>query len=174
MFYGKFIEKTFGIDENREVPAISRADGVDYVQMPLWKAFLIQFLNIAGTGPIFGAIAGAMWGPWAFVWIVLGCIFGGAVHDFMIGMMSLRSDGATVSELVGENLGEKMRKIMIVFSAILLLLVGVVFISSPADLLASLTSQNRWIFIAIILVYYLIATVLPIDKVIGKIYPILV
>lgn len=170
--YGKFVEKVFGIDENRPVPAVSKADGLDYVEMPTWKAFLIQFLNIAGTGPIFGAIAGAMWGPAAFMWIVFGCVFGGAVHDFMIGMMSLRSDGASVSVLVGENLGEVMRKIMIGFSAILLLLVGVVFVSSPAGLLATLTGMNSWIFVFIILIYYLIATVLPIDKVIGKIYPI--
>ncbi|ONI38681.1 carbon starvation protein CstA [Candidatus Epulonipiscium fishelsonii] len=170
--YGKIIEKIFKIDENREVPAVKKADGLDYVLMPTWKAFLIQFLNIAGTGPIFGAIAGAMWGPNAFLWIVFGCIFGGAVHDFLIGMMSLRSDGASVSVLVGSNLGEGMRKLIIGFSAILLLLVGVVFVSSPADLLVDLTGQNRWIFVAIIMIYYIIATVLPIDKVIGKIYPI--
>ncbi|MFI3313348.1 MAG: carbon starvation CstA family protein, partial [Eubacteriales bacterium] len=137
-----------------------------------WKAFLIQFLNIAGTGPIFGAIAGAMWGPNAFLWIVFGCIFGGAIHDFYIGMMSLRANGASVSELVGQNLGGAMKKLMVVFSVVLLLLVGVVFVSSPADLLADLTSVNRWVFVAVILVYYLVATVLPIDKVIGKIYPV--
>ncbi|OON90422.1 MAG: hypothetical protein ATN32_04005 [Candidatus Epulonipiscium fishelsonii] len=113
-----------------------------------------------------------MWGPSAFLWIVVGCIFGGAMHDFLIGMMSIRSDGTSVSVLVGNNLGEGMRKLMIGFSTILLLLVGVVFVSSPADLLANLTGQTRWIFVAIIMIYYIIATVLPIDKVIGKIYPI--
>ncbi|WP_305767267.1 carbon starvation protein A [Candidatus Epulonipiscium viviparus] len=170
--YGKISEKIFRIDPDRAVPAIKKSDGLDYVELPTWKAFLIQFLNIAGTGPIFGAIAGAMWGPNAFLWIVFGCIFAGAVHDFMIGMMSLRSDGASVSVLVGDNLGTGMRRLMAIFSCILLLLVGVVFVSSPADLLADLTNQNRWIFVAIIMVYYIVATVLPIDKIIGKIYPI--
>ncbi|OON93639.1 MAG: carbon starvation protein CstA [Candidatus Epulonipiscioides saccharophilum] len=170
--YGRVVEKIFRIDENRKTPSITQNDGLDYVELPAWKAFLIQFLNIAGTGPIFGAIAGAMWGPNAFLWIVFGCIFGGAVHDFLFGMMSLRSDGASVSILVGDNLGKFMKQLMLVFSGILLLLVGVVFISSPADLLADLTGFNRWIFISIILVYYIVATVLPIDKVIGKIYPI--
>ena len=172
MVYGRFTDWVFGSDPSRETPAIKNPDGVDYVPLPTWKSFLIQFLNIAGTGPIFGAIAGAMWGANAFMWITLGCIFGGAVHDFMVGMMSLRQNGASVSELVGRNLGEVARKVMIVFSIVLLLLVGVVFVSSPADLLAALTGQNRWIFVAIILVYYLVATVLPIDKVIGKIYPV--
>ena len=172
MFYGKFVEKIFGIDPSKKTPAIEYADGLDYVELPFWKVFIIQFLNIAGTGPIFGAIAGAMWGPWAFVWIVFGCVFAGATHDLLVGMMSVRAKGTTISELVGQNLGETARKIMIGFSVILLLLVGVVFIASPADLLANLTSMNRWIFVALIFVYYLVATVLPVDKVIGKIYPI--
>ena len=170
--YGKFVDKVFGSDPNKKTPVMTNADNIDFVPLPTWKSFLIQFLNIAGTGPIFGAIAGAMWGPNAFLWITFGTIFAGAVHDFLIGMMSLRSKGNSVSELVGENLGEFPKKIMIGFSVILLLFVGVVFISSPADLLASLTHWNRWIFIAIILVYYIVATVLPIDKVIGKIYPV--
>ena len=170
--YGKIVDRIFGTDPNREVPAIANADGVDFVALPTWKSFLIQFLNIAGTGPIFGAIAGAMWGPNAFLWITLGCIFGGAVHDFLVGMMSMRSKGASVSELVGQNLGSFAKKVMIVFSIVLLLLVGVVFVSTPADLLASLTGQNRWIFVAVIMIYYLVATILPIDKLIGKIYPI--
>lgn len=170
--YSKLVDKAFGSDEKRKVPSETMADGVDYVALPLWKSFLIQFLNIAGTGPIFGAIAGAMWGPWAFVWIVFGCIFAGAVHDFLIGMLSVRSNGGSVAEIVGENLGEGARKVMVAFSVLLLLLVGVVFISSPADLLANLTGQNRWIFIAVIFVYYILATILPIDKVIGKIYPV--
>ena len=172
LIYAKFSEKVYGADPTIETPAVRLADGVDYVTLPTWKSFLIQFLNIAGTGPIFGAIAGAMWGPSAFLWISLGCVFGGAVHDYMIGMMSVRSNGASVSELVGQNLGETARKVMIIFSIVLLLLVGVVFVSSPADLLASLTNVNRWIWIVVIVIYYLMATVLPIDKIIAKIYPI--
>lgn len=170
--YGKVVEKIFGIKENRGTPAMTNADGVDYVPMNEKKAFLIQFLNIAGTGPIFGAIAGALWGPAAFMWIVFGCIFGGAVHDFLIGMMSLRSNGGSVSELVGENLGKFPKKFMVGFSVLLLLLVGVVFIKSPADILANLTGFNPLIFIGIIIVYYLLATIMPVDKIIGKIYPI--
>ncbi len=170
--YSKFIASVFGVDGSRAVPSQTKADGFDFVELPSWKSFLIQFLNIAGTGPIFGAIAGAMWGANAFLWIAFGCVFAGAVHDFLIGMMSVRSNGTTVAELVGENLNQICRKIMIVLSAVLLLLVGVVFIASPADILANLTGMNRWIFIVIILLYYLLATVLPVDKVIGKVYPI--
>ena len=132
IIYGKIVERIFGIEASRVTPAKKLNDGVDYVEMGWKKAFLIQFLNIAGTGPIFGAVAGAMWGPAAFLWIVFGCIFAGAVHDFLIGMMSLRKDGASVAELVGENLGNGARKLMVVFSIILLVLVGVVFITSPA------------------------------------------
>ena len=172
IIYGKFADKVFGSDPNRATPAHTDYDGVDYVPLPLWKSFLIQFLNIAGTGPIFGAVAGAMWGPWAFVWIVFGCIFAGAVHDILIGMMSVRSKGASVSKLVGENLGETAKWIMVVFSIILLLLVGVVFVSSPADLLENLTHIDRWWWIAAILLYYILATVLPIDVIIAKIYPV--
>ncbi|MFI3166933.1 MAG: carbon starvation CstA family protein [Bacillota bacterium] len=171
-FYSKIAEKAFAVDGNNPVPSKTLSDGLDFVEMPTWRAFLIQFLNIAGTGPIFGAIAGAMWGANAFLWIVFGCIFGGAIHDFSVGVMSIRSGGASFSELAGENLGESARKVIVAFSVVLLLLVGVVFVSSPADLLTSLTGINRWYFIAIIFVYYIIATVVPIDKVIGKIYPI--
>lgn len=170
--YSKFAQRIFEVDSTKITPAVSLADGVDYVVLPTWKSFLIQFLNIAGTGPIFGAIAGAMWGANAFLWISIGCVFGGAIHDYMIGMMSLRSNGASVSELVGENLGKVARQVMIVFSILLLLLVGVVFISSPADLLASLTGMNRWIWVVVIVIYYLMATVMPIDKIIARIYPI--
>ncbi|MBG9979556.1 carbon starvation protein A [Facklamia sp. DSM 111018] len=170
--YGKFAERVFNIDPDRPTPANSEYDGVDYVPLPLWKSFLIQFLNIAGTGPIFGAVAGAMWGPWAFIWIVFGNIFAGAVHDIMVGMMSVRSKGASISELVGENLGQTAKWVMVIFSIILLLLVGVVFVSSPADLLANLTHINRWWWIGIILFYYIIATILPIDVIIAKIYPV--
>lgn len=170
--YGKIVEKIFGIEPSRLTPSKKLSDGVDYVEMGWKKAFLIQFLNIAGTGPIFGAVAGAMWGPAAFLWIVFGCIFAGAVHDFLIGMMSLRKDGASVAELVGENLGNGARKLMVVFSIILLVLVGVVFITSPAAILNDLTGIDKMVLIAIIIVYYLAATVLPIDKIIGRIYPI--
>lgn len=171
-FYGKFVEKIFGINENAITPANRLADGVDYIQLDWKKAFLIQFLNIAGTGPIFGAIAGAMWGPAAFLWIVFGCIFAGATHDFLIGMMSLRNDGATIAEIVGKYLGVNARNFMRVFSVVLLLLVGVVFITSPADILAALTGVNRYVLIILIIIYYILATILPVDKIIGKIYPI--
>lgn len=172
LIYGKIVDNIFGSDENRLTPAKRISDGVDYVEMGWARAFLIQFLNIAGTGPIFGAVAGALWGPAAFVWIVFGCIFGGAVHDFLIGMMSVRQDGASVSEIVGENLGLTAKQIMRVFSVILLLLVGVVFIMSPAQILKDITGVSYEIWLGVIIVYYLLATVLPVDKVIGKIYPI--
>ena len=170
--YGKFVEGVFGIDTSRETPAKRLADGVDYMEMSWPKAFLIQFLNIAGTGPIFGAVAGALWGPAAFIWIVFGCIFAGSVHDFLIGMMSLRKDGASVSEIVGENLGMTAKQIMRIFSVILLLLVGVVFIMSPAQILTNITGVNYTVWLGVIIIYYLCATVLPIDTIIGKIYPI--
>ena len=172
LIYGKFVEGVFVIDPSRETPAKRLADGVDYMEMSWPKAFLIQFLNIAGTGPIFGAVAGALWGPAAFIWIVFGCIFAGSVHDFLVGMMSLRKDGASVSEIVGENLGMTAKQIMRVFSVILLLLVGVVFVMSPAQILTNITGVNYTIWLAVIIIYYLCATVLPIDTIIGKIYPI--
>ena len=171
--YGKFIEKVFGIEPEKPTPAIEFNDGVDYVELSTPKSFLIQFLNIAGTGPIFGAIAGALWGPAAFLWIVFGCIFGGATHDFLIGMLSLRSKGSNIGEIVGENLGVTMQQIMRVFSIVLLLLVGVVFIKSPADILHNLMPNiSAMTFTVIIIIYYIVATVLPIDKVIAKIYPL--
>ena len=170
--YGKFVDKTFGTNDSIETPAESMADGVDYVPMSWPRIFLIQFLNIAGLGPIFGAIAGALWGPVAFLWIVFGCIFAGAVHDYFTGVLSIRNKGVSVAELVGKYLGEIPRKIMVIFSVVLLILVGVVFLTGPADLLKTLTGIDRDIFIVIIVVYYIAATVLPVDKVIGKIYPI--
>ena len=172
MIYGKVVEKVFDPEPNSLTPAKRLEDGVDYVEMDIKKTFLIQFLNIAGTGPIFGAVAGAMWGPAAFIWIVFGCIFAGAVHDYLIGMMSLRRDGASVAELVGENLGNGAKQLMRVFSVVLLVLVGVVFVTSPAAILNDLTGVDKLVLIGIIIAYYLVATVLPIDKVIGKIYPI--
>lgn len=176
-FYGRFVEKTFGIEPDRATPAKRIADGVDFVEMSWPKVLLIQFLNIAGVGPIFGAILGAYWGPWAFVWIVLGCIFAGAVHDYLSGMISLRSDGASIAEIVGNYLGAAARQIMRVFSVILLLLVGVVFMTSPAQILASLidpdsgTKTVYHVVLGIIVAYYILATLLPINKIIGRIYP---
>ena len=137
--YGLIVEKVFGVDAGRLTPAVSRADGVDYIVMPVWKVFLIQFLNIAGLGPIFGAIMGVMFGPAAFLWIVLGTIFGGAVHDFISAMMSLRSDGASLPELVGRELGPVVRQVIRVVSTVLLVLVAAVFVVTPAGLLAGMT-----------------------------------
>ena len=170
--YGKIVDNIFGSDENCVTPAKRLSDGVDYVELDWKRAFLIQFLNIAGTGPIFGAIAGALWGPVAFMWIVFGCIFAGAVHDFLVGMISLRDDGATIAEIVGKYLGNNARTFMRFFSVILLLLVGVVFISSPAAILETLTGWNKGVLLAIIIAYYIMATVLPVDKLIAKIYPL--
>ena len=166
--YGKIVDRIFGSDDTKITPAKRLADGVDYMEMGWARAFLIQFLNIAGTGPIFGAVAGALWGPAAFLWIVFGCIFGGAVHDYLLGMMSVRQDGASVSEIVGENLGNGAKQIMRVFSVVLLLLVGVVFIMSPAQILKDITGISYEVWLAVIIIYYLCATVFPVDQVIGK------
>ena len=170
--YGRFVERTFGIDDSLQTPALALEDGVDYVPMNWKKIFLIQFLNIAGLGPIFGAIQGALFGPSAFLWIVFGTIFAGGVHDFLSGYLSLKNKGVSASELVGIYLGENARKIMVVFSVVLLVLVGVVFVTGPAGLLNSLTKVDTQIWVVVIFAYYIIATVLPIDKVIGKIYPL--
>ena len=174
VLYGKFIERVFGPDD-RTTPAVAKADGVDYIVLPGWKVFMIQFLNIAGTGPIFGAIMGAKFGPAAYLWIVLGCIFAGAVHDYLCGMLSMRNGGAGQPELVGTYLGTATKKVMLVFSVFLLMMVGAVFVYSPALILGKLTSDGlEWVYIwcGIIFVYYIIATMLPIDKIIGKIYPL--
>ena len=172
--YGKLVERVFGVDTNRPTPAIQHPDGVDYVEMPWWRIFLIQFLNIAGLGPIFGAIMGVMFGAASFLWIVFGTIFAGAVHDYMSGMMSLRSNGASLPEIVGGQLGSKARFFMRAFSLFLMLLVGAVFVSGPAGLLAKMTPDflNMNVWIIIIFAYYVLATLLPIDKLIGKIYPL--
>lgn len=168
--YGRLIERVFGPDD-RPTPAVSKADGVDYIVLPGWKIFMIQFLNIAGTGPIFGAIMGAWFGPVAYLWIVLGCIFAGAVHDFMSGMLSVRHGGAGLPELVGSYLGRTTKNVMLVFSVLLLMMVGVVFVYSPAIIMETLWgTKTAWIIG--IFVYYIVATMLPIDKIIGKIYPL--
>ncbi len=173
LVYGKVTEKVFSPDD-RDTPAIAINDGVDCVPMKTWKAFLIQLLNIAGTGPIFGALMGAVFGPVVFLWIVFGSILGGAVHDYMSGMISSRHKGSSIAELSGEYLGKAAKWVMRVFSVILLVLCGTVFVTSPAALLDKLTPDwmNGTFWAIIILVYYLLATLLPIDKLIGKLYPI--
>ena len=170
LFYGKFIEHVMGPD-NRLTPAVAKADGVDYIVMPGWKIFMIQFLNIAGTGPIFGAIMGAWYGPVAYLWIVFGCIFAGAVHDYLSGMLSMRHGGVGLPELVGKYLGNTTKNVMLVFSVLLLVMVGVVFVYSPAIILEGIYGSRMWWIVAIF-IYYIIATLLPIDKIIGKIYPL--
>ena len=171
--YGKVVEKIVGYDDSRPTPVHRLADGVDYVKMPMWKVLLTQFLNIAGVGPIFGAIMGAMFGPIAFVWITLGCVFVGAVHDYMSGYVSLRHDGKSVSEIVGIYLGEKVRILMRVFSFILLMLVGVVFTMAPAAWLAGQTGLTHHTWIFIILGYYVFATIVPVNVLIARLFPIL-
>ena len=177
--YGKFVDKVFGPDD-RPTPAVAKADGVDFIAMPNWKVFMVQFLNIAGTGPIFGAILGAKFGPVAYLWIVFGCIFAGAVHDYMCGMLSIRHGGANLPDLVGVYLGSKTQKVMLVFSVLLLMMVGVVFVYSPAEILthiwepkaiSSFLGHNTF-WIALIFIYYIFATMLPVDKIIGRIYPL--
>ena len=174
--YGAFVDKVFAPDPKRITPAVSKADGVDYVPLPTWKVFMIQFLNMAGTGPIFGAIMGAKFGPASYLWIVLGCIFAGAVHDYFVGMLSVRHDGAGLPELVGSYLGAGTKKVMLVFSIVLLLLVGTVFVYSPALILGDMAGDGTrgaiMLWVGIIFLYYIIATLLPIDKIIGKIYPL--
>ncbi len=175
-FYGKVVEKIFGPEPERLTPAKSKPDGIDYVAMPAWKVYMVQFLNIAGTGPIFGAIMGAKFGPSSYLWIVFGCIFAGAVHDYMVGMLSVRNGGAGLPELVGRYLGKTAKVFMLVFSLVLLMLVGTVFVYSPALVLGDIagdgTTKAILIWVAVIFVYYVLATMLPIDKVIGKIYPL--
>jgi carbon starvation protein CstA len=168
--YGRFIERLFEPD-GRVTPAVAKADGVDYIVLPNWKVFMIQFLNIAGTGPIFGAIMGAKFGPVAYLWIVLGCIFAGATHDYLSGMLSMRNDGAGLPELIGKYLGKATKQVMLVFTVLLLIMVGTVFVYSPAEILHTMGGDTI-MWIAIIFGYYVIATMLPIDKIIGKIYPL--
>lgn len=171
--YGTLIERVFRVDD-RPTPAVAHPDGVDFIPMKTWRVFLIQLLNIAGLGPIYGAIAGACWGPAVYLWIVFGTILGGGVHDFLSGMMSMRNDGASISEVVGRYMGRAITLLMRVFSVVLLVMVGVNFAAGPAGLLARLTpdwlSQNIWL--VVIMLYYLAATFLPIDKIVGKLYPV--
>ena len=174
--YGRVVEKVFGVDSSRKTPAITKADGVDYIPMPAWKVYMIQFLNIAGTGPIFGAIMGAKFGPSAYLWIVFGCIFAGAVHDYMTGMLSIRNNGAGLPDLVGEYLGKGTKTFILAFSIIVLMLVGTVFVFSPALILGDVAGDGSKIaimaWVGVIFLYYLLATLMPIDKIIGRIYPV--
>ena len=174
LIYGKIIERLFGADQKRETPAITMADGVDYVPMKPWRIFLIQFLNIAGVGPIIGAIMGAQFGTASFLWIVLGSIFAGAVHDYLAGMISLRTKGASLPEIHGMYLGNGVKQVMRGFTVLLMILVGVVFVNTPATLLINnfTPGWNPYVWVIIILAYYLIATLLPIDKLIGRLYPV--
>ena len=178
-FYGRFVERVFGPDD-RPTPAVAKADGVDFTVLPPWKIFMIQFLNIAGTGPIFGAIMGAKFGPAAYLWIVFGCIFAGAVHDYLSGMLSVRHGGANLPDLIGTYLGKTTKTVMLIFSIFLLMMVGAVFVFSPAKILGGIWEPafavehlGRYSFwIAIVFIYYIIATMLPVDKIIGRIYPL--
>ena len=172
--YGTFVDRILDIDDKRKTPAYTMTDGIDYIPMPTWKVFLIQFLNIAGLGPIFGAIMGVMYGPSAFLWISLGTIFAGAIHDYVSGMMSIREGGTSLPEIVGEQLGGKIKQIMRVFALVLMILVGAVFVINPAQLIAGLTPEtfDTQFWIIIIFIYYILATLLPIDKLIGNLYPI--
>ena len=177
--YGRIVDNTFAPDD-RETPAVAINDGVDYVVLPAWKLFLVQLLNIAGLGPIFGAMQGALWGPIVFLWITFGTIFAGAVHDYFSGMLSERNNGASISEVIGIYLGPVMKTIMRVFAVVLLIMVGTVFAVGPAGLIVKLLTEKgvsgpfaqTTVWLGIILLYYFIATFISIDKIIGKIYPV--
>lgn len=172
--YGRYVERVFAPDANRQTPAITQADGVDFIRLPNWKIFMIQFLNIAGLGPIFGAIMGAQFGTASYLWIVLGTIFAGAVHDYFSGMLSIRHGGESLPEIVGRFLGGRTKNIFCVFAMILMVLVGAVFVSGPAELLAGMTpaSLDFIFWMCIIFLYYVLATLMPVDKIIGRIYPL--
>lgn len=171
LVYGKVVDTIFA-PTDKPTPAVRFTDGVDYIPLPTWKVFMIQLLNIAGLGPIFGALGGALWGPSVYLWIVFGTIFAGGVHDYLSGMISLREDGKSISEIVGIYMGPTLLSIMRVFSVVLLVLVGTVFMTGPAMLLAKLTSMSVMMWTVIILVYYFLATLLPIDTIIARIYPL--
>lgn len=173
IIYGSYVNRVFGPDD-RKTPALTKADGVDFIPLPTWKIFMIQFLNIAGLGPIFGAIMGAQFGTASYLWIVLGTIFAGAVHDFFSGALSIRNGGESLPEIIGRYLGENTKKLMGLFTLVLMILVGAVFVSGPAELIAGMTPEwmNSLFWVGVIFLYYILATILPVDKIIGKIYPL--
>lgn len=176
--YGAFVEKIFGINEKRQTPAHTKTDGVDFVPMSTKKVYLVQLLNIAGVGPIFGPIMGALYGPAAMLWIVVGCIFAGAVHDYFSGMLSVRNGGASVPTITGRYLGNGAKHFMNIFAIVLLLLVGVVFVSAPAGMITNLINDQTSLnvsmttMVVVIFAYYIIATIVPVDKIIGRFYPL--
>ncbi len=174
IFYGSFVERVVAYDYSKPTPAVAHPDGVDFLPLPTWKVYMIQFLNIAGLGPIFGAIMGAKFGTASYLWIVFGTIFAGAVHDFVAAMMSLAHDGESLPEIIGRYLGLTTKKVFGVFTVVLMILVGAVFVSGPAELLAGMTPDylDAVVWIAVIFVYYVLATMLPIDKIIGRFYPL--
>ena len=173
LIYGSFVNKIFAPDD-RLTPALTKNDGVDYMPLPTWKIFMIQFLNIAGLGPIFGAIMGAQFGTASYLWIVFGTIFAGAVHDFFSGSLSIRNGGESLPEIIGRYLGITAKKVVCIFAIVLMVLVGAVFVSGPAELIAGMTPEwmDSYFWIIVIFLYYVLATIMPVDKIIGKIYPL--
>jgi len=177
LLYGAVVERVIKPSDATKMPCYEKQDGVDFMPMPAWRVFLIQFLNIAGTGPIFGAIMGILFGPAAYLWIVFGCIFAGAVHDYLCGMICIRQGGVSLPEIIGNELGNGMRLVMRVGALVLLVLVGAVFVTTPASLLDNMTSDQGWFFsngfwLTLIFLYFILATLLPIDKLIGRVYPV--
>jgi carbon starvation protein CstA len=177
LLYGTVVERVLGPSDKTKMPCYEKQDGVDFMPMPAWRVFLIQFLNIAGTGPIFGAIMGILFGPAAYLWIVFGCIFAGAVHDYLCGMICIRDGGVSLPEIIGNELGPTMRLVMRIGAIVLLVLVGAVFVTTPASLLDKMIPDSGWFFsnsfwLTIIFLYFILATLLPIDKLIGRIYPL--
>ena len=177
MLYGAVVERVIKPSSTTQMPCYTKQDGVDFMPMPAWRVFLIQFLNIAGTGPIFGAIMGILFGPAAYLWIVFGCIFAGAVHDYLCGMICIRQGGVSLPEIIGNELGDGMRLVMRVGALVLLVLVGAVFVTTPASLLDNMTPDKGWFFsngfwLTAIFLYFILATLLPIDKLIGRVYPV--
>ena len=177
LLYGAIVERVVKPSDTTAMPCYTKQDGVDFLPMPAWRVFLIQFLNIAGTGPIFGAIMGILFGPAAYLWIVCGCIFAGAVHDYLCGMICIRQGGISLPEIIGNELGNGMRLVMRVGALVLLVLVGAVFVTTPASLLDNMTADRGWFFsnsfwLTIIFLYFILATLLPIDKLIGRVYPV--
>ncbi|MBQ7568522.1 carbon starvation protein A, partial [bacterium] len=165
IFYGAFVSRVFGADETRPTPVQELADGRDYIEMPNWKIFLIQLLNIAGMGPIFGPLLGALYGPAALFWIVFGCIFAGAVHDYLSGMLSIRNQGKSIPNICGIYLGQTAKINMVIFCLLVLILTGMVFVTGPADLLCELFGYERSFWLTLIFAYFFLATILPIDKI---------